>query len=29
VTDGITTLAAYEALAEAQGHTLPLPVIRD
>ena len=28
VTDGIGTLAAYEALAESQGHALPLPVIR-
>ena len=28
VTDGLGTLAAYEALAQRQGHTLPLPVIR-
>ena len=28
VTDGLGTLAAYEALAQMQGHTLPLPVIR-
>jgi quercetin dioxygenase-like cupin family protein len=28
VTDGMGTLAAYEALAQMQGHTLPLPVIR-
>ena len=29
VTDGIGTLAAYEALAQMQGFSLPLPVIRD